>query len=103
MVREASGQLPLLMKTNYSDWSTMMRVMLRARGLWAAIKDGAADEVEDWMAMGGSALWCAGIIALWLRSRTLVGSMHLEAVQEHLLPRWHVPQGLRATSREDVA
>jgi hypothetical protein len=29
----------------------MMRVMLRARGLWTTIKEGATDEVEDQMAM----------------------------------------------------
>jgi hypothetical protein len=46
MMREVSGQFPLLMK-NYSDWSAMMRVMLRARGLWAAVKEGATDKVED--------------------------------------------------------
>jgi hypothetical protein len=51
MVREVSEQFPLLTKTNYSNWSAMMRVMLRARGLWAAIKEGATDEVEDQMAM----------------------------------------------------
>jgi hypothetical protein len=43
---------PLFMKTNFSDWSTMMRVMLRARGLCAAIKDEAVDEEEDQMSMG---------------------------------------------------
>jgi hypothetical protein len=51
MVREMSGQFPLLTKTNYSDWSAMMRVMLRARGLRATVKEGATDEVEDQMAM----------------------------------------------------
>jgi hypothetical protein len=47
MVREVSGQFPPLMKTNYSDWSSMMRIMLRAQGLWTAIKEGADDKVED--------------------------------------------------------
>jgi hypothetical protein len=51
IVREVSGQFPLLTKTNYADWSTMMKVMLRARGLWTAVKEGAADEIEDQMAM----------------------------------------------------
>jgi hypothetical protein len=51
IVREVSGQFPLLTKTNYADWSAMMRVMLRARGLWAAVKEGTAVEVEDQMAM----------------------------------------------------
>jgi hypothetical protein len=51
IVREVSKQFPLLTKTNYDNWSTMMKVMLRAKGLWAAVKEGAADEVEDQMAM----------------------------------------------------
>jgi hypothetical protein len=56
MVKEVSGPFPLLTKTNYTDWSTMMRVMLRARGMWTAVMEGAADEVEDQMAM--EALLC---------------------------------------------
>jgi hypothetical protein len=44
MVREVSGQFPLLMKTNYADWLTMMRVMLRARGLWAVVKEGTVED-----------------------------------------------------------
>ena len=51
MVKEVSGQFPLLTKTNYSDWAVMMRVMLHARGLWTAIQEGTYDEVEDQMAM----------------------------------------------------
>jgi hypothetical protein len=56
MVREVSRQFPLLTKTNYTDWSSMMRLMLRARGLWTAVKEGTTDEVEDQMAM--EALLC---------------------------------------------
>lgn len=51
VVREVSGQFPLLTKTNYTDWSSMMKVMLRARGLWVAVKDGTDDEIEDQTAM----------------------------------------------------
>jgi hypothetical protein len=51
IVQEVSKQFPLLTKTNYDNWSTMMKMMLRAKGLWAAVKEGAADEVEDQMAM----------------------------------------------------
>jgi hypothetical protein len=50
-VRVVHRQFPLLLKTNYTDWSAMMKVNLRARGLWAAVKEGMADEVEDQMAM----------------------------------------------------
>jgi hypothetical protein len=51
MVREMSGQFPLLTKTNYADWAAMMKVLLRARGLWAVVKEGTMNEVEDQMAM----------------------------------------------------
>jgi hypothetical protein len=51
MVREVSGKFTLLMKTNYTDWSAMMCIMLRAHGLWIAVKEGMVDEVEDQMAM----------------------------------------------------
>jgi hypothetical protein len=44
MEREVSGQFPLLTKT---DWFAMMRVMLHVRGLWAIVKEGATDKVED--------------------------------------------------------
>jgi hypothetical protein len=47
MVREVSGQFPLFTETNYTNWSSMMRVMLRARGLWTAVTEGTIDEVED--------------------------------------------------------
>jgi hypothetical protein len=36
IVREMREQFPLLTKMNYANWSTMMKVMLRARGLWTA-------------------------------------------------------------------
>jgi hypothetical protein len=56
MVREVSRQFRLLTKTYYTDWSSMMRVMLRAHGLWTVVKEGTTDEVEDQMAM--EALLC---------------------------------------------
>jgi hypothetical protein len=54
MVKEVSGQFPLLTKTNYSNWAAMLRA--RGLGLWAAVKEGMADDVEDQMAM--EALFC---------------------------------------------
>jgi hypothetical protein len=51
MVRWVSGQFPLFTKTNYIDWLVMMGVVLRVRELWAAVKEGTADVVEDQMAM----------------------------------------------------
>jgi hypothetical protein len=37
-------QFPMLTRTNYAEWSTIMKVMLRVRGLWAAVTTGPADE-----------------------------------------------------------
>jgi len=55
MVRQikdvGSAQFPMLTRTNYAEWSTIMKVMLRVRGLWAAVTTGAADEQEDLLAM----------------------------------------------------
>jgi hypothetical protein len=48
-----SAQYPMLMHTNYAEWSVMMKVMLQARGLWAAVTTSAADEQEGRMAMEG--------------------------------------------------
>jgi hypothetical protein len=51
MVREVSGLFPLLTKTNHSDLSSMMHVMLCTQGLWTATKEGVADDIEDQMEM----------------------------------------------------
>ncbi|WVZ50181.1 hypothetical protein U9M48_001459 [Paspalum notatum var. saurae] len=51
-VREVgSAQLPQLTRTNYTDWVVMMKVMLKARGLWSVIKHGTNDKQEDQMAL----------------------------------------------------
>ncbi|WVZ84977.1 hypothetical protein U9M48_031942 [Paspalum notatum var. saurae] len=51
-VREVGGtQFPLLTRTNYGEWATVMKVMLKARGLWRVVQDGTDDEQEDQMAM----------------------------------------------------
>jgi uncharacterized membrane protein YgcG len=41
----------MLMKTNYHDWSALMRVMLQARGLWLVVSVGTDDYTEDRMAL----------------------------------------------------
>ncbi|KAG8047551.1 hypothetical protein GUJ93_ZPchr0008g12023 [Zizania palustris] len=53
IVREVGGgtAFPLLTKTNYSDWALLMRVKLKARGLWDAVDKGGADPQEDMMAL----------------------------------------------------
>jgi hypothetical protein len=53
MVKEVGGSAnyPILTKTNYSDWSLLMRVMLQARGLWEAVETGDVDFQEDRMAL----------------------------------------------------
>ena len=51
-VREVGGaQFPRLTRTNYGEWATVMKVMLKARGLWRVVQDGTDDEQEDQMAM----------------------------------------------------
>lgn len=41
------GNYLILMKTNYHDWATLMRVMLQARGLWVAVSEGTTNYVDD--------------------------------------------------------
>ena len=41
----------MLTKTNYAEWSAMMKVMLRPRGLWEAVNFADVPEHEDMMAM----------------------------------------------------
>ncbi|CAN6310868.1 unnamed protein product [Urochloa humidicola] len=51
-VRDVGGaSYPMLTRTNYAEWAVMMKVMLKARGLFAAVTTGPADEQEDQMAM----------------------------------------------------
>ena len=53
VVKEVGGSANYLIitKTNYSDWSLLMRVMLQARGLWEAVETGDVDFQEDRMAL----------------------------------------------------
>jgi hypothetical protein len=46
-----AGNFPVLTKTNYYDWATLMRVMLQARGLWDAVIVGTTDYTEDRLAL----------------------------------------------------
>jgi hypothetical protein len=41
----------VLMKTNYYNWATLMRMMLQARGMWNTVTEGALDYTEDHMAL----------------------------------------------------
>ena len=50
-VRDVGGvQYPMLTRTNYAECVVLMKVMLKARRLWAAVTMGAADE-DDQSAM----------------------------------------------------
>jgi hypothetical protein len=40
----------MLTKINYSDWAMLMKVKLRARGLWVVVDKGGVDLLEDMMA-----------------------------------------------------
>jgi hypothetical protein len=42
---------PVLTKTNYSDWARLMKVKLKARGLWETINASAVDDQKDMMAL----------------------------------------------------
>jgi len=51
-VRDVSdGQYPMLTRTNYTEWVVLMKVMLKARRLWAAMTVGTTDEEDDQSAM----------------------------------------------------
>jgi len=39
-----NAQYPMLTRTNYAEWVVLMKVMLKARRLWAAVTVGATDE-----------------------------------------------------------
>ena len=47
-VRDVGGaQYPMLTRMNYTEWVVLMKVMLKARRLWAAVTVGIADEEDD--------------------------------------------------------
>jgi hypothetical protein len=48
VVKEASAsvQYPMLTRTNYNEWSLLMRVNLQAQGLWHAIEPEEEDVIE---------------------------------------------------------
>jgi hypothetical protein len=51
IIRESgSTQWPVLTKTNYAEWSSMMKVKLEARQMWTAVRLGAVSRQEDWRA-----------------------------------------------------
>ena len=52
VVKEVGGgNYPTLTRTNYTEWSLLMKVKLQARGIWDAIELGADDYQEDRMAL----------------------------------------------------
>ena len=52
MVRDVGGaQYPMLTRMNYAEWVVLMKVMFKARRLWAAVTVGTADEEDDQSAM----------------------------------------------------
>jgi hypothetical protein len=53
VVREVGDGMVFLVltKTNYTDWAMLMRVKLKARGLWVAVDKGGIDPQEDMMAL----------------------------------------------------
>lgn len=53
MVKETGGSMnyPLLTKTNYNDWSLMMKLKLQARCLWNAVDPSSVAFHENRMAL----------------------------------------------------
>jgi hypothetical protein len=53
MIREVGGgsSYPTLTKTNYADWALLMKVKLRARGLWTTVEKGGSNVQEDMMVL----------------------------------------------------
>jgi hypothetical protein len=53
VVREVDGgtAFPVLTKSNYIEWAMLMKVKLKARGLWVTVEKGEADPQEDMMAL----------------------------------------------------
>jgi hypothetical protein len=53
VVREVDGGIvfPMLTKSSYTEWVMLMKVKLKARGLWVVVEKGEADPLEDMMAL----------------------------------------------------
>jgi hypothetical protein len=53
IIHEVGGgtAFPVLTKTNYTDWAMLMRIKLKACGLWVTVDKGGADPQEDMMAL----------------------------------------------------
>ncbi|CAO2149527.1 unnamed protein product [Urochloa humidicola] len=53
VVREIGGAAnwPMLTKTNYTQWSLVMKVKMKTRNLWEAIEPGDVSPQEDYMAL----------------------------------------------------
>jgi hypothetical protein len=53
VIREVGGgsSYPALTKTNYFDWTLLMKVKLKARNLWSIMENGGADQQEKMMAL----------------------------------------------------
>src|SRR5438132_6302273 len=53
IIREGGGsaQYPMLTRTNYADWTIIMRVQLQAQGLWDVVNLGDVNDHEDWLAL----------------------------------------------------
>jgi hypothetical protein len=53
VVREVGGgtTFPVLTKSNYTEWAILIKVKLKAWGLWVTVEKGEADPQEDMMAL----------------------------------------------------
>jgi hypothetical protein len=44
-------ELPLLTKSNYTEWCLVMQVSLEAMGLWSVVETGKGERRDDWLAL----------------------------------------------------
>jgi hypothetical protein len=44
-------ELPLLTKSNYTEWCLVMQVSLEAMGLWSVVEIGKGERRDDWLAL----------------------------------------------------
>ena len=51
VVKDAGGGWPMLAKTNYAEWSMVMKVKMQARRMWDAVWYDDIDFDDDWRAL----------------------------------------------------
>jgi hypothetical protein len=107
---------PLLTKINYSEWSMLMKVKLKARGLWVTVDKGGIDPQEDMMALDAlvSALPPEMVVTVADKSSAkdawqAIATMHVgdertkKATMQHLRWQYEMATFTKGKSVEDFA